>query len=147
MRHDTWQNFTTGLGTQRDKTTRGHFWPDLLLQHNELLALFNGSALARKVCEKRPTEIMRKGYDITIDGMKPDDVEDLLKAGTALKVDQRCIISLQISDSVGSATGFHPFMEPPDRRCQQEIGECQNQKFRVQPVDPMLKLSDLTTSV
>lgn len=89
MRHDTWQNFTTGLGTQRDKTTRGHFWPDLLLQHNELLALFNGSALARKVCEKRPTEIMRKGYDITIDGMKPDDVEDLLKAGTALKVDQR----------------------------------------------------------
>lgn len=74
-REDGWRNFTTGIGTERDKTNQGHFWPSEVLQWNELLAMFNGSDLAAKVVLKVPEEMFRRGYKVKAVGK--DDVDDV----------------------------------------------------------------------
>lgn len=87
-REDGWKNFTTGVGTSRDKNTHGHFWETEILQHNELLALFNGSDLAAKAVCKVPEEMMRRGYELTADGASVDDVKKLRKLADDLRTDE-----------------------------------------------------------
>ncbi len=77
LRQDGWQNFTTGIGTSRDKTTLGSFWQPWRVLDNELLALYNGSDLAAKIVEKRPFEMFRRGYDLTADGADASELQDL----------------------------------------------------------------------
>jgi len=86
IRQDAWQNAYTGLGTSRDKVTQGSYWAPYRLQDSELLALYNGSDIAAKVVETRPRYMMRKGYEIEVDGSAKDgedvpDAEELADLG------------------------------------------------------------------
>lgn len=89
-RSDGWQNFVTGIGTGRDKTVAGHFWETPLLSWQELLSLFNGSALAAKIVEKRPKEMFRRGYTLACDDVNGEKVADLQKQSTKFQIDNRC---------------------------------------------------------
>jgi uncharacterized protein len=74
---DRWENYRTGIGTPGDKTTAGRFMPVWRLYDQELTSLFNGSALAAKIVEKRPKEMFRCGFDLEADGLEASAIEDL----------------------------------------------------------------------
>ena len=88
IRGDGWQNFQTGIGTNRDKVTKGRFWPNAILDHNELLSLYNGSNLAAKIVEKRPTEMFRRGYDLESDDADADELVKLREKSDAMRADE-----------------------------------------------------------
>jgi phage-related protein (TIGR01555 family) len=68
---DAWANYTTGLGTSRDKAQHAEFYASSQLSDPQLSALFNENDLARKVVALRPQEAFRAGYTVTKGG-KPD---------------------------------------------------------------------------
>lgn len=72
---DSWRNFTTGVGTGRDKTMHGSFWAPWRVLDNELLALYNGSDLAAKIVEKPAIEMFRRGYKLEAKGKGGDEIE------------------------------------------------------------------------
>lgn len=85
-RQDGWQNFVTGIGTSRDKTSFGHFSEVWRLEDTQLLALFNGSDLAKKAIAKPWKEMLRRGYELTADDVDQDEIQDLEANATRLKV-------------------------------------------------------------
>jgi phage-related protein (TIGR01555 family) len=88
-RADGWENFSTGIGTLGDKTTRGRFTTVQRLNDTELTNLFNGSSIAAKVVEKRPTEMFRAGYKLKANDVGEDDAKDLQDyANEELHVDE-----------------------------------------------------------
>jgi uncharacterized protein len=76
-RGDTWVNPQTGIGTFGDKTTYGRFTVVRRVTDVELTNLRNGSPLAAKIVEKRPTEMFRRGYTLECDDADPQAVKDL----------------------------------------------------------------------
>lgn len=82
VRADAWQNWQTGIGTPGDKTTAGRFFPVLRLFDSELRDLYNGSDLAAKIVEKRPKEMLRRGFKLKADEVKESDVKDLREHAT-----------------------------------------------------------------
>ncbi len=63
---DGWENSTTGLGTSAaDKTTAGRFVRQAPFSAQYLSDLFNGDALAARMCEHENKEMLRKGFEIT----------------------------------------------------------------------------------
>lgn len=55
----------------------GSFWHPWRVLDNELLALMNGSDLAAKIVELPAKEMMRRGYELTADGVDASAIEDL----------------------------------------------------------------------
>lgn len=88
-RRDGWENYATGIGTLADKTTRGRFTTVLRLTDVELTNLFNGSAIAAKIVEKRPTEMFRAGYKLEATDVDADDAKELQEyANEELHIDE-----------------------------------------------------------
>ena len=76
-RADGWQNPWTGVGTSRDKSIAGYYMPKYQLAHNEVIAMFNSSDLARKIVLKPVREMFRRGFEIKCDDADPDEQKDL----------------------------------------------------------------------
>lgn len=76
-RGDSWMNGRTGIGTWADKTMHGRFVPVFRIMDQELTSLYNGSALAAKVVEKRPREMFRRGYEVECDDLDASACKDL----------------------------------------------------------------------
>lgn len=63
---DSWVNDVTGLGTAAfDKTVGGRFVRQAPFTAQYLSDLFDGDALAARMCEHEPKEMLRKGFEIT----------------------------------------------------------------------------------
>ena len=84
----TFQNGATGVGTSRDKTTHGNYWAPWRIMDSELLAMFNGSALSKKIVSALPEEMFRAGWDMRCPGMKYDDLKKLDKKAAALRLNE-----------------------------------------------------------
>ena len=78
-RADGWVNPWTGIGTGRDKTMAGFFVPQFQLPYQELIALFNSSAMCRKVVLKPAREMYRRGFDLKAEEADPDEQKLLEK--------------------------------------------------------------------
>ena len=79
-RGDRWVNGLTGIGSGVDKTSHGRFFPVNRVLDQELTSLFNGSDMARKIVEKRPKEMLRRGYEIEssdVKAVKATQVDEL----------------------------------------------------------------------
>lgn len=63
-RLDAWFNLQTGLGTDRDKTMFGSYGYAPIITDQELTALYQGDAIARKIVRIRPEEMLREGFSI-----------------------------------------------------------------------------------
>ncbi len=100
-RVDTWRNFTTGVGTSRDKTTHGSYWAPWRVLDNELLALMNESDLAAKVVELPAREMMRRGYDLDADGVDVSEMEDFEE-----DLEERLRLKEQFQDGMKWGRGF-----------------------------------------
>ena len=57
-------NHATGIGTHADKSRAGFYYPVRRLPDSELVNLWDGDDIARKVVEKTPMEMFRCGYDL-----------------------------------------------------------------------------------
>jgi phage-related protein (TIGR01555 family) len=69
---DGWENSTSGLGTSGyDKTVAGRFVAQTPFTTQYLSDLFNGDALAARMCELEPKEMLRQGFNVT-----PGDEQD-----------------------------------------------------------------------
>jgi phage-related protein (TIGR01555 family) len=77
FRRDAWENQATGIGTLADKTVFGRFSTVRRVTDVELVNLFNGSPLAAKICEKKPREMFRRGYDLECDDVDASACNDL----------------------------------------------------------------------
>jgi uncharacterized protein len=77
LRADSWVNDRTGIGGAGDKTVFGRFAVVRRITDVELTNLYNGSPLAAKIVEKRPTEMFRRGYTLECDDADPSAVKDL----------------------------------------------------------------------
>ncbi len=62
VRTDGWVNFVTGLGGSRDSSTLSCVRAPVLLTNQEVLWLYHGSDLARKIVDLLPQEAMRLGW-------------------------------------------------------------------------------------
>src|ERR1700722_20196714 len=69
---DRWVNYATGLGTFDDKTRASRFEYPWRLTDQEITAMASGNDLAAKCIEKRPDEMLRRGY--TLEGQQPGSV-------------------------------------------------------------------------
>ena len=100
FKSDAWQNSYTGLGTSRDKVTQGSYWAPYRLQDTELLALYNGSDLAARICETKPQEMMRQGYELEVDGQAEDgeDVPDAEELADLMKYGQKLRLNDLVTD-------------------------------------------------
>jgi phage-related protein (TIGR01555 family) len=77
VRADSWVNDLTGVGSFADKTVFGRFSTVRRVTDVELTNLYNGSPLAAKIVEKRPTEMFRRGYTLKCDDVDGSEVKDL----------------------------------------------------------------------
>jgi uncharacterized protein len=84
----TFQNQSTGIGTQRDKTTWGNYWAPWRIMDSELLAMFNGSALAAKIVTSAPKEMFRRGWEVHCRDLEDDDIKSLDKKSAALRMNE-----------------------------------------------------------
>jgi uncharacterized protein len=94
----------TGLGTfGRDKVMSGKYFQPVFLTWPELAALYDGNDIAKKIVEKRPKEMFRKGYDIRFVGAKgigpsqdalAETAKDVLKYGANLLLNDRVLEGL-----------------------------------------------------
>lgn len=67
LRHDGWQSMLTGLGTPGyDKRLHTHFTPHEL-SWDYAMALWRGDDLAARIVETLPSEMLRQGYEISLD--------------------------------------------------------------------------------
>lgn len=77
---DSWQNSNTGMGQSAlDKTVAGRFVASTPFTAQYLADLFNGDALAARMCEHEPKEMLRQGFEIT-----PGDEQDAAAASDVL---------------------------------------------------------------
>lgn len=91
-RQDSWQNPNTGLGTDRDKVYQGTYFAPYRLQDTELLAIFNGSDIGARVVETKPQEMMKRGYELEVDGdteLDEDEIKELRKTAVKLRLDEQ----------------------------------------------------------
>lgn len=72
QRLDGFRNLLTGLGTTRDKTMATDFWADDRLQDETLDAMYNGNHIVARIAETVPNEMLRQGFDVTIDADDED---------------------------------------------------------------------------
>lgn len=79
---DSWENSVTGLGTSAlDKTVSGRFVAQAPFSARYLSDLFNGDALAARLCEHENKEMLRQGFEITPGEEQDADVAtDVLSA-------------------------------------------------------------------
>jgi phage-related protein (TIGR01555 family) len=62
VRTDGWVNLLTGLGGRRDSSTAAVVCPPRYLTNQEILWLYHGSDLARRIVDLLPSEAMRLGW-------------------------------------------------------------------------------------
>lgn len=67
LRADSWQNWLTGFGTPRDKTTHGEFVPDGRIIDQQLSAMYHHNDIAKRVVNIVPREMLREGFGIACD--------------------------------------------------------------------------------
>jgi phage-related protein (TIGR01555 family) len=67
-----WQNRSLGYGVQgRDKTIQGHFHEPLRLSDPEIVALFNGNWIAKRIIAAPVFEMFRRGWVFALPGQAP----------------------------------------------------------------------------
>ena len=87
-RAGTFQNSSTGIGTPRDKTTYGNYWAPWRIMDSELLAMFNGSAIAKRIVSALPEEMFRRGWEVRCRDLQDDDIKILDKKAAALRLNE-----------------------------------------------------------
>ncbi len=79
-RYDGLENSFMGYGTARDKTTFGAFTMTSKLSDSELYALYYTDDVSAKIVNKKPAEMLRRGYKLT-SKKNPQGAEKLQKLG------------------------------------------------------------------
>ena len=87
-RSGTFQNSATGVGTLRDKTTYGTYWAPWRIMDSELLAMFNGSSIAKKIVSALPEEMFRAGWDVRAPDLSDGDSKMLDRKAAALRISE-----------------------------------------------------------
>ncbi len=91
-RADQWYNQFTGLGTSRDRAIATAFELDIPLTTTELDALFYGSDIAAKIVEFKPSEMLRRGYEVCVDGEGESSIPDeLMSRARELDIDGKIL--------------------------------------------------------
>jgi hypothetical protein len=72
-RLDAWVNQVTGFGTTRDKTTYSRFTRFTILADQELSDLYHGDAMAARIVDVVPQEMLRKPFDVDCEDQKAND--------------------------------------------------------------------------
>lgn len=67
IKHDSWANDQTGLGTAKDKTQQGYFLPIAPLSTTTLANLYHGDAMAARMVDVVPQEVFREGFCVEVD--------------------------------------------------------------------------------
>ena len=75
-RYDRWVNPLTGIGSQGDKTVHGAFHSVWRVLDQELVNLWNGSDIAKKIVELTPKEMFRCGYDLEGDDVSESEANE-----------------------------------------------------------------------
>lgn len=92
-RGDGWQNTFTGFGTTRDKTQGSKFIGDFLVSDTELSAMFHGDDVAARMVLTGPTEMFRRGYELSV-GDSAEDAEPLRDKAETLGLDNQTLEGL-----------------------------------------------------
>lgn len=87
-RLDSWQNQTTGLGTDRDKRTKAGFYEDWLIDDQTLENIYHGDSMAARVCNMPIDDALRKGVKVSLQN-DADDEQDI----TQLQEDEAKILT------------------------------------------------------
>lgn len=66
FRADGWENAFTGLGTSRDKNTRGTFCRDYRITDQQLRDLYHHHDLVKRIVNTRPREMFREGFKVDV---------------------------------------------------------------------------------
>lgn len=72
IRMDTWTNVFTGLGTSRDKVTATTWAAGIPLSDAQLESLYTQDDMASRICDLVPEEMLRQGFEISIDASEGD---------------------------------------------------------------------------
>jgi uncharacterized protein len=84
-------NEYTGLGTGRDKATLAWYQASPALAEDELRALFYSNPIAARIVQTQPREMLRRGYDVSVQDDSTADVKDALtKEEKRLAVNTSC---------------------------------------------------------
>lgn len=102
---DGWENSTTGMGTTAfDKTTGARFVRQAAFSPQYLSDLFNGDALARRMCELENKEMLRKGFEVTPGNEQDAEIAtELMTALKNLGAAHECGAALTWEDVFGGA--------------------------------------------
>lgn len=110
-RTDGWQNFLTGVATNRDKRLYSCVAPPPIFSQSDLENLYRGNDLARRICNVPAYHMTRKGWELDVDDDNPDVKKDLetyqRKLGTrvalrrakaAARLYGRCYVIIGVND-------------------------------------------------
>ena len=104
-RLDQFQNAYLGYGTSRDKLAAGMFALGCQLTDQELHAMYYGDDVCARICNDRPAEMFRRGYNLR-SKKNPARAEALQKLGKALELDTKILRGKQWAAWKGGAITF-----------------------------------------
>jgi phage-related protein (TIGR01555 family) len=105
QRRDGWINAASGHGTSTDRRTLTRFGVDVVTDL-EAMQLWRSEWLAKKIIEKRPQEIFRRGIEIKTDKAKPEDIAEVIGRSQELELEKRCVLAEQYRTAFGGAAIF-----------------------------------------
>lgn len=131
---DGWENISTGLGQfGKDKTMNVQFQPELLSQE-ECEQFWRGDDIVATIIETVPNEMLRKGFDVTIDNDKEatDELKELLRS---MDLKEKLLTALKYSRAYGGGGIFLGINDGVDPLSKSKAGAEAYRKHIVDPVD------------
>ncbi len=105
QRRDGWINAASGHGTRTDRRTLTQYGVDIVTDL-EAMQLWRSEWLAKKIIEKRPQEIFRRGFEIKTDKAKPEQIAEVITRSQELQLEKRCVLAEQYRTAFGGAAIF-----------------------------------------
>ncbi len=129
-RLDGFENEFLGFGTSRDKLAFGMFTMGCRLSDAELHALYYSDDVAAKAINKRPAEMLRRGYKL-VSQSNPDKATDLYELGEtpALQVSKKILRAMQWGRLWGGALIVVGANDSPDLTKPLDVGRVRDVKF------------------
>ncbi len=101
-RRDGWQNSYSGHGTSTDRRTLTRYGVDIVTDL-EAMQLWRSEWLAKKIIEKRPQEIFRRGFTIETDSADPANIAEVITRSQELHLVPRFVLAEQYRTAFGGA--------------------------------------------
>ncbi len=105
QRHDGWINGARGHGTSTDARTLTRYGVDIVTDL-EAMNLWRSEWLAKKIIEKRPQEIFRRGFKIETDETDPDLIAEVIGRSQELELEKRFVLAEQYRTAFGGGAIF-----------------------------------------